>query len=352
VPQNLKTVANPETYGDETDEPGMSDEDGEGEAHGDQKEMRWKPPTLEAAQTAHGKIKAIIHLPQDTGSGYKDPGLDLLLQSRLESMQWFLWAYIEVKSPFYHRWMAASLDIARTVEKGLWFARHLREWTSAFIKDAEDLPLNIYGSWNKSRVDDEGLQQDLFNHLQSMGKYISAMDVVRYMAQPDVQTRYGMKKGITEMTARNWLTRIGFRWTLEPSGQYVDGHEQDDIVEYRQKVFLPRWKELEPNLRAWTQDGTGEEVGERPQPQWVVVWFHDESMFYANNRQKKRWVHESKRAVPRPKGEGASLMVADFVSADYRWLQSPDRNNSESARINFKAGKIRDGYFTNVEVIL
>jgi hypothetical protein len=51
------------------------------------------------------------------------------------------------------------------------------------------------------------------------------MDVVRYMAQRDVQNRYGMKKGITEMTARNWLNWIRFRWTLEPSGQYVDGHE-------------------------------------------------------------------------------------------------------------------------------
>jgi hypothetical protein len=43
-------------------------------------------------------------------------------------------------------------------------------------------------------------------------------------------------------------------------------------------------------------------------------------------------------------------MVADFVSANYRWLQSPDGN--ESAHINFKAGKTRDGYFMNVEIIL
>ena len=36
------------------------------------------------------------------------------------------------------------------------------------------------------------------------------------------------------------------------------------------------------------------------------------------------------------KGDGASLMVADFVSADYRWLRSPD--GKESARVLFKAG--------------
>lgn len=117
----------------------------------------------------------------------------------------------------------------------------------------------------------------------------------------------------------------------------MDGHERDDIVEYRQMVFLPRWKKLKPNLHAWTKDGTEEEVGKQPQPQWLVVWFYDESTFYANDRQRKRWVHKSKKAVPRAKGKGASLMVADFVSADYAWLRSP--NGKESACVIFKAGK-------------
>src|SRR6266487_1108564 len=42
-------------------------------------------------------------------------------------------------------------------------------------------------------------------------------------------------------------------------------------------------------------------------------------------------------------------MVADFVSADYGWLHSPDGN--DTARVLFKAGKSRDGYFTNEEII-
>ena len=103
-------------------------------------------------------------------------------------------------------------------------------------------------------------------------------------------------------------------------------------------------------MHAWTQDGMQEEVGEGPQPQRLVVWFHDESTFYANNCRKKHWVHNSEKAIPCVKGEGASLMVADFVSADYRWLRSPD--GEESTRVIFKAGKTRDGYFTNTEIIL
>ncbi|KAI6139161.1 hypothetical protein EDD17DRAFT_1516706 [Pisolithus thermaeus] len=42
-------------------------------------------------------------------------------------------------------------------------------------------------------------------------------------------------------------------------------------------------------------------------------------------------------------------MVTDFVSADYRWLKSPE--GKESAHVLFKAGKARDGYFMNDDVI-
>ena len=49
------------------------------------------------------------------------------------------------------------------------------------------------------------------------------------------------------------------------------------------------------------------------------------------------------------KGEGASLMVADFVSADYGWLTSTD--NSSSTQILFKAGKQHEEYFTNSDIL-
>jgi len=51
---------------------------------------------------------------------------------------------------------------------------------------------------------------------------------------------------------------------------------------------------------------------------------HDESTFYVNDWRVVRWVHKGENLVPRTKGEGALLMVVDFVSADYGWLTSPD----------------------------
>jgi hypothetical protein len=346
-PMDLEESDDESNAGDE----GKSDSEGVGDAQDDERQKIWIPPSIEAALAAHAQLDEIINPRRNNGKGHKDPNLDLLLRSHLEGMKRFLWNYTNTASRFYRKWIAASVDTARASEKGPWFARQLREWSSAFINDYEVLPFNVYGTWNKSCLDDEDLRQELSIHLQSIGKYISAMDIVRYLDRPDVKAWHGLKKTITERTAWNWLKKMGYRWKLEPYGQYVDGHEWKDVTDYCQNTFLPKWKDLECCMRAWSEDGK-EEPNQNPRPhnqRRVVVWFHDESTFYAHDRRKKRWVHESEKAVPRAKGEGASLMVSDFVSADYGWLRSPD--GKESARVLFKAGKNRDGYFTNEDIV-
>ena len=69
----------------------------------------------------------------------------------------------------------------------------------------------------------------------------------------------------------------------------------------------------------------------------VVAWYHDKSMFYANNQRKNWWMHSSESTVQQPKEKGAFLMVADFISADYNWLCFPD--GKELVQVWFKAGK-------------
>jgi hypothetical protein len=120
------------------------------------------------------------------------------------------------------------------------------------------------------------------------------------------------------------------------------------VVEYQQAVFFPVWEELLSCTRSYTIDGN--ECLVLPSPaRWLVVWNHDESTYYANDRRKICWVHKMETAVPYPKGEGPSLMVADFVSPDYGWLQSPD--GVQKAWVIFKAGKNCEGYFTNEDIL-
>jgi hypothetical protein len=171
------------------------------------------------------------------------------------------------------------------------------------------------------------------------------MDLVNFMDTPEMRAKSGLKKRIDISTAQRWMKKLDYRWTYDPKGQYVDGHEQEDVVAYRQNVFLPRWA----NIKARTRDWSNGQPDPLPHEQKIVVWFHDESIFYANDRRAARWVHIDEAATPYAKGEGASQMVADLVSADYGWLRSPD--GSEEARVLFKAGKNREGYFTSEDIL-
>jgi hypothetical protein len=99
-------------------------------------------------------------------------------------------------------------------------------------------------------------------------------------------------------------------------------------------------------MYSWTKDNIPE-VTNVPRKH-VVVWFHDESIFYMHDCRKKGWHHKDTPAKPYVKGEGASLMVADFVSVDFGWLESPD--GTKNARRVMKPGKNRDGYFTSEDI--
>jgi len=132
---------------------------------------------------------------------------------------------------------------------------------------------------------------------------------------------------------------MDYQWTKEPKGQFVDGHKHEDIVLYWQTVFLPIMEGYEAVL--WTYALDGLEVphnGPCPELPQTVLW-----SFYANNCCKICWVHKGKKAIPQAKEEGASFMVADFMSPDYGWMKSPD--GKEAAQVTFKAGKAWDGYY-------
>ncbi|KIM77358.1 hypothetical protein PILCRDRAFT_76818 [Piloderma croceum F 1598] len=262
-------------------------------------------------------------------------------------MKLFLWQYISTNNG----WIASSLHVAHAAERGPWLAKQLRIWTRAYINDHECLPFNQYGRWNVSLLEDEDLAQEIHVHLQSIGKYVKAMDIVHFLDTSEMKARLKLKKTISLATAQQWMRIMDYRWTKNPQGQFVDGHEREDVVEYRQLVFLPFWKNMEPSMRSWTKniEDARPVTGPGMSAPHIIVWHHDESTFYANDRRKIRWVHSGETAVPYAKGEGASLMVADFVSADYGWLRSPD--GTREARVLFKAGKARQGYFTNEDIL-
>ena len=108
---------------------------------------------------------------------------------------------------------------------------------------------------------------------------------------------------------------------------YIDGHERDDVVEYR-CGFVSRWKEYERRFHKWDNNGI-----ELPQPDGFLVpgghfqlipVTHDESTFYQNDQHDMKWIHGSDKATPRPKGDGQSIMVSNFLTPDWGCLRDKD----------------------------
>lgn len=196
---------------------------------------------------------------------------------------------------------------------------------------------------------DEDLVNDINLYLQEIGNEISAKKLQQYLASEDVRAKHGISKPICEQTARRYLNTLGYRFTSAKKGQYSDGHERDDVVYYRQNTFLPQWRRLQNRMESWVTKDCLPEFGPKMPGLRVIAWFHDESIFYAHDRRKQGWFHKDAAAKPYRKGEGASLMIADFISADFGWLRSPD--GRRSARRVMKPGKNKDGYFSNEDII-
>lgn len=106
---------------------------------------------------------------------------------------------------------------------------------------------------------------------------------------------------------------------------YVDGHERADVVEYCDKTFLPRWAEFLQWMVKYGDDGCVVEIPKLAKVKKpVILLMHDKLTFYANDQRKMQWIHKSKSPKPIQKGDGASIMVADFVSPDLGWLRTVD----------------------------
>ena len=68
----------------------------------------------------------------------------------------------------------------------------------------------------------------------------------------------------------------------------------------------------------------------------LVLITHDESTFYQNDQQKVYWGCPGQNIILRPKGEGLTLMVSDFLTTDWGPLH---HHNGRCVVINFLPSK-------------
>ena len=111
---------------------------------------------------------------------------------------------------------------------------------------------------------------------------------------------------------------MGFTWGDIKKGIFLDGHEREDVVEYR-KIFVDTMHALLPYMVEFHVNGTIKPKeypedcrvggpGRRP----VILITHDESIFSANDGRHQTWIKENGTYL-RPKGKGKGIMVSDFL---------------------------------------
>ncbi|KAG2124867.1 hypothetical protein DEU56DRAFT_703926, partial [Suillus clintonianus] len=200
-------------------------------------------------------------------------------------------------------------------------------------------------------LEDEDLAQQIHLHLQGIAKdgYVKAQDVVDIMATPEMKQYLGLKTGITLRTGQRWLHNMEWRYGKATKGMYIDGHERADVVEYR-KGFLSRMNEYSKRMTTYDRDGnilsmpTGIDLAAGIYP--LIKVTQDESTFTMYDRRQTKWDHEDAKQ-PEAKGEGPSLMVSGMLTEEWGEL----RHGDSESRVLFKAGKNRDGYFNNDNLV-
>lgn len=181
-----------------------------------------------------------------------------------------------------------------------------------------------------------------------------------------VEKGHPRKVSLQARTAREWLNKMGYRWKNIKKGVFIDGHEREDVVEYRGK-FLDIWYGMQPYVREWEE--VTEEVGgevrvtglrkkEKAAEKEIILVTHDESTFSANDGRRSCWIKEGD-SVLRPKGRGRGIMVSEFLTGSGRLRVGDDVSDDDllreglerDATVYFEYGDKGEGYWKGEDMV-
>ena len=156
-------------------------------------------------------------------------------------------------------------------------------------------------------------------------------------------------RSIRVITATRWLHRLGYRPQSHRKGIYIDGHERQDVVDYRKKYLDTMKQFYDTHL---PPPPPSDEMAPVPPP--LVLIFLDECIFSTNEGQLWAWA-TGEDAVIQPKTKGAGIMISDYVdqhtgflrltSAEAELARSEDPSFPTTARATLDYGAGKGGYW-------
>ena len=188
-----------------------------------------------------------------------------------------------------------------------------------------------------SILHDEEFQLSARKYIRSNAYRKGAPNLTTEMFCKWIKDEFGVE--VCCETARVWLHFLGFNMSDHQKGVFFDGHDREDVVEYR-KDLLARLEKLDETTITPSTPCPSVVDGEN---KYIRV-YHDESTFYANADQTRFW-NDGQSQVLRQKALGSSIMVSDFIVEGYGYLCHEEK----AARLLLETQK--DGYF-NSEMFL
>jgi len=160
----------------------------------------------------------------------------------------------KIPTLIYNQWGASACQTAIGMGRGRHCARRLCELNRAYLTNQKVLPINPYSDWNESLLVEDNIVNEINIYLLSLGNEITATKLADFLHRPEIKEKYGIERDISHKTACRYLQALGYRYQSTPKGQYVDGHEREDVVTYRKEVFLPKWKKFMDHMATWDKD--------------------------------------------------------------------------------------------------
>jgi len=260
----------------------------------------------------------------------KDKKIDILFHMCLVLMVGTLSLFLDPELKY--TWREASLISSKAQGQGVNHTQCIHEWILGYLQYNE-LPFHHLGQARWTALEGEDITQEIKMKLteQVSRCYIKVSDVVDVVASPELQVvlrQKGIcKPSISECTVQRWLAGLGWQYGKTKNGMYIDGHKCKDVVEYK-CGFVSWWKEYECRFHKWDNNGKELEQPDRfPVPGrcfWLIPVTHDKSRFYQNDQCMTMWAHKSDKATPKPKGDGQSIMVSDFLTPEWHCLCDDD----------------------------
>jgi hypothetical protein len=119
---------------------------------------------------------------------------------------------------------------------------------------------------------------------------------------------------------------------------YYNGHDRPDVLDYRQKYFLPAMQQYRTQMVEYKIGEVEMEVLKQLKPgeRKIILVAHDEVMMQANDGEKAGWVLDGEQPLKK-NGAGRGLHQSDVICSTYGWLKG--------ASVTLEYGKNYDGYW-------